>query len=77
METRNIPLAILKDADALDRIRLGEGNLKPEFLRLSVSAELIGYARELYFAALQREKCCSFEECLALSSELLRRRADR
>ncbi|KAF0179409.1 MAG: hypothetical protein FD164_2045 [Nitrospirae bacterium] len=72
VEKKNIPLAILKDADALDRIRLGEGNLKPEFLRLSQSGSFIGYAQALYCAATERASTCSFEEYLALSSALLR-----
>ncbi len=48
IEKKNLPLAILKDADALDRIRLGEGNLKPEFLRLTQSHALIEPARRFY-----------------------------
>jgi len=43
-----ISTAILKDADALDRFRLGSRNLNPEFLRFEESHELIPFARELY-----------------------------
>lgn len=55
--------AILKDADALDRIRLGETNLRPEYLRFSESLALIAPAKILYY------KCAS--EPLASFGELL------
>jgi len=42
--------AILKDSDALDRIRLGEGNLNPNFLRFPESMDMIDFARKLYFS---------------------------
>lgn len=40
--------AILKDADALDRIRLGPENLDPRYLRLPESRGMIGEAKKLY-----------------------------
>lgn len=43
-----LTVAILKDADALDRIRLGAGDLKPSFLRLEESHQCILYGVELY-----------------------------
>jgi len=48
LEKANIPLAILKDADALDRIRLGARGLNPEFLRFEQSHSLIVPAERLY-----------------------------
>ena len=42
-------VAILKDADALDRIRLGSGNLNPEYLRYNESHSLIKLAKRLYY----------------------------
>jgi hypothetical protein len=42
--------AILKDADALDRIRLGENDLDPRYLRFSETINRIWLARELYYA---------------------------
>jgi len=42
-------VALLKDADALDRIRIGENNLKPQYLRYSESHNFIGFAKELYY----------------------------
>jgi HD superfamily phosphodiesterase len=43
-----VTTAILKDADALDRIRLGDSNLKPDFLRFGESRELIPFSERLY-----------------------------
>ena len=45
--------AILKDADALDRIRLGQGNLDAGYLRFAESREMIGFASALY------QSCCN------------------
>lgn len=42
--------AIVKDADALDRIRLSDVNLDKSYLRFSESNNLIEFAREFYFA---------------------------
>jgi hypothetical protein len=41
--------SILKDADALDRIRLGENDLNPKYLRFAESIKSIGLARDLYY----------------------------
>jgi hypothetical protein len=43
--------ALLKDADALDRIRIGENNLNIKFLRLPESADHIAFARKLFYAS--------------------------
>jgi len=43
--------AILKDSDALDRIRLGDGNLDTSFLRFRESVGMIDFARQLYFSS--------------------------
>ncbi|MCB2220510.1 MAG: HD domain-containing protein [Bacteroidetes bacterium] len=40
--------SILKDADALDRFRIGEKNLNVSFLRHPFTHEMIGFARELW-----------------------------
>jgi HD superfamily phosphodiesterase len=42
-------VALLKDADALDRIRIGDNNLKPQYLRFPESHNFIGFAKELYY----------------------------
>lgn len=47
-------VALLKDADALDRIRIGETNLKVEYLRFPETIHLIGFAKELYFQSDSR-----------------------
>lgn len=39
-------MALLKDSDGLDRVRLGD--LNPAYLRFDVSCELIGFAQALY-----------------------------
>lgn len=43
-----LTVALLKDADALDRIRLGEGDLNVSYLRLPETHKHIKFARELY-----------------------------
>ena len=57
--------SLLKDADALDRIRLGESNLRPEYLRFRESLSLIEPAKELYLRC-PIEPLASFGELLAL-----------
>ena len=42
-------IALLKDADALDRIRISEDDLRPELLRYPESHLLIGFARNLFY----------------------------
>lgn len=56
--------AILKDADALDRIRLGFDNLDPAFLRLPESETMIQYAEKLYKITMNR-KMNSFAQALS------------
>lgn len=41
--------AMLKDADALDRIRLGEANLNRAFLRFEQTHLLINFSQELFY----------------------------
>jgi HD superfamily phosphodiesterase len=43
-------LAILKDADALDRIRLGQFDLDPKYLRHEEAHTSISFGKELYYA---------------------------
>jgi hypothetical protein len=47
--------ALLKDADALDRIRLGENNLDQSFLRLAATAKFIPFAIDLFRHSDNRE----------------------
>lgn len=58
--------ALLKDADALDRIRLGENNLRPEYLRFPESLDLIEPAKELYYRC-PSEPLSSFSKLLELT----------
>lgn len=58
-----IVTALLKDADALDRVRLGDDNLDPGFLRLEKSKELIGFAKKLFLSS-SNIKFSSFTEVL-------------
>ncbi|MFH1119463.1 MAG: hypothetical protein V1775_06535 [Bacteroidota bacterium] len=65
-----IPVAILKDADALDRIRLGANDLDPAFLRLKESHACIPFSQQLYFHSTGLEPD-TFENIMNLSDELL------
>jgi HD superfamily phosphodiesterase len=60
--------ALLKDADALDRIRLGEDNLRPEYLRFNKSHSFIIPARELYYKC-GGDAISSFAELLSLAGD--------
>lgn len=59
-------IAILKDADALDRIRLGEEDLNPGFLRLEQTHNQIEFAKEIYYESL-KVKIINFEDLTAIS----------
>lgn len=58
--------ALLKDADALDRIRLNENNLDERYLRFPESARLISFAKQLYFNT-RNVKISSFVEILRIA----------
>jgi hypothetical protein len=58
--------ALLKDADALDRIRIGENNLNPDYLRFMASHDIIEFAKKLYFKT-QNIKISSFTEILKIA----------
>jgi hypothetical protein len=58
--------SLLKDADALDRIRLGEDNLRPEYLRFKQSHSLIAPAKELFYKC-GAEDLGSFAELLSMA----------
>ncbi len=46
---------IFKDADALDRWRIGRNGLDPGYLRTPESRELVGYARNLVLETVDRD----------------------
>jgi len=62
-------VALLKDADALDRIRLGD--LNKERLRFAETGGLVDYAEKLYYETY-RGKQMTFSDYLSLASDLLR-----
>ncbi|HZK07200.1 MAG TPA: HD domain-containing protein [Bacteroidales bacterium] len=61
--------ALLKDADALDRIRISETNLKVKYLRYPVTASLVDFAKALYYATPSRE-LTSFDELLQIAESI-------
>lgn len=61
--------ALLKDADALDRIRLGESNLDTAFLRFPESKKLIGFARALYLSG-RNTNFYNFAEALEFANQI-------
>lgn len=61
--------ALLKDADALDRIRLGATNLDPAFLRLNITAAYIPFAEALYRAS-DHKKIPAFSDMLLIANKL-------
>jgi len=63
--------AILKDADALDRVRLGDGELDENHLRLPKSKELILFANYLY-EKTPKEGFTSFAYALNLAEEMIK-----
>lgn len=56
-----LTVAILKDADALDRIRLGTDDLNPDFLRLKETKTCIIFAEGLYYQS-HLKSYLSFDE---------------
>ncbi len=64
-----LTVALLKDADALDRIRLGEGDLNVSYLRHSESHDQIEFARKLYFHT-NKMSHCSFVDILKIGENL-------
>lgn len=64
-----IVTAILKDADALDRVRISPDDLKLKYLRLSESVSLIAYAEELFYIT-QNKNIKNFEEMLFIAENI-------
>jgi hypothetical protein len=61
--------ALLKDADALDRVRISSEDLKLKFLRFKESIELISYAEELFYLT-QNKNIRSFEEMFMIAEKI-------
>ena len=62
-------LFLLKDADALDRIRLGEDDLDPSYLRFDVTHQCIPFANTLYFKTYQLNSA-SFQQIIKIAEEV-------
>ncbi|MCF8366639.1 MAG: HD domain-containing protein [Bacteroidales bacterium] len=62
-------VALLKDADALDRIRISENNLKTEYLRFPESIAMVEFARKLFYKT-QTLKLKNFEMILRISNDI-------
>ncbi len=61
--------AILKDADALDRIRLGDDNLDEDYLRFNASRNLVNFAKELFYKTENLEPE-NFEEIIKIVKQI-------
>jgi len=62
-------VALLKDADALDRIRIGENNLKIEYLRYPETIEFVDFAKQLYYKS-DHKKLSNFDELVKIATDL-------
>jgi HD superfamily phosphodiesterase len=62
-------VALLKDADALDRIRIGGNNLKVEYLRYPETIKLIDFAKTLYYQSEPKE-LESFDELIEIAEKI-------
>jgi hypothetical protein len=61
--------ALLKDADALDRIRLGQNNLNPDYLRLEITKGFIPFANVLY-AGSDNKEITGFSDIMLIAKSL-------
>jgi len=61
--------SLLKDADALDRIRLGEGSLNIKFLRHEATLEMKDFSHSLYNKS-EQSPIIGFETILGLAKDL-------
>lgn len=62
-------VALLKDADALDRIRISSTDLRPEYLRFPETHSLIGFAKELYYAT-NHHNLSGFDELISIAGQI-------
>jgi hypothetical protein len=68
--------ALLKDADALDRFRLGPFDLNKKYLRLPLTQEFIPFARKLFLRTATK-KCLEFEGTLEVLENITGKRYPR
>lgn len=64
-----LTVALLKDADALDRIRICKNCLDPEYLRIPESHQLISFAEKLYYETDELQ-IGDFEEVLNIAGRI-------
>ncbi len=64
-----IVTAILKDADALDRVRISPNDLKLKYLRFKETYSLIAFAEELFYIT-QNKNIMGFEEMLFIAENI-------
>ena len=62
-------LAILKDADALDRIRLGKNDLNPDYLRIDATHNSIAFGEELYYRT-NNKPIMLFNEVISIAIDI-------
>lgn len=63
--------ALLKDADALDRIRMGEKNLNHKYIRYRETLEMIDFSHQLYYQS-ETMHDTTLKEILELAEDLSR-----
>lgn len=68
-------ISLLKDADALDRIRMGPLNLNPAYLRLEESRRLIRFSHRLYYRTCLI-RSLSFARVLSVAGKCLGRKVE-
>jgi hypothetical protein len=61
--------ALLKDADALDRIRLGDKNLDPSFLRFDFTIQFVTFANALFHHS-DHLKIAKFDQMLEIAGDI-------
>ncbi len=62
-------MPLLKDANALDRIRIGENNLKIEYLCFPETRKLVDFAKTLYYQSEPNE-LESFDELIEIAAKI-------
>lgn len=64
-----LTLSILKDADALDRIRLGENDLNPDYLRHEITTKSISFGEDLFYET-NNEPLTSFAQVIEIANKI-------
>lgn len=64
-------LALIKDSDALDRIRLGAHDLNPNYLRYEETHKCIAFGEELFYHTVD-SKAIDFNDIIQISTSIER-----